>query len=161
MNFLSKCAAWFKNDSAGVLLLRLALAIPFIVHGYGKLAEHDMYVQAFTSMGIFAPAFMAWFVGLVEFLGGIAVLLGIFVRTAALLLAVVMVVAIVTVHMKNGYSLMTGGYEYTLTLLLAALAVAFTGAGKYVPAPLARLEAKCSAACANCTGGTCGCGEAN
>ena len=155
MNFISKVAVWFRNEDAGLLVLRVAVAIPFIVHGYAKLADHGMYVQAFASMGIFAPAFMAWFVGLVEFVGGIVVLLGIFVRTAGVLLTVVMVVAIATVHAKSGYSAMTGGYEYQLTLLLTALAVAFTGAGKYVPAPVAKLEAKCCAGCAS----TCGCDE--
>lgn len=158
MNFISNVSGWFRNENVGLLLLRLAVAVPFIYHGYGKLADHEVYVQAFTGMGIFAPAFMAWVVGLVEFVGGIAILLGIFVRTAGVLLAVVMVVAIATVHAKNGYSLMTGGYEYTLTLLLAALAVAFTGAGAYVPAPLAKLEAKCCGG--SCDSGSCGCEEA-
>lgn len=161
MNFISACVAWlresFRNQNIGLLALRLAVAIPFIVHGYGKLADHAMYVQAFTAIGIFAPAFMAWVVGLVEFVGGVAVLLGVFVRTAGALLTIVMIVAIATVHAKNGYALMTGGYEYPLTLLLAALATAFTGAGEYVPAPLAKLEAKCCAACAGCcAGGSCG-----
>lgn len=154
-NAVSNVSAWFRNESIGLLLLRLAVAVPFIVHGYGKLADHAVYVQAFTGMGIVAPAFMAWVVGLVEFVGGLALALGIFVRTASVLLAVVMIVAITMVHAKNGYSLMAGGYEYTLVLLLASLATAFTGAGKYVPAPLAKLEAKCCAVCANCCGGTC------
>lgn len=158
MNFISKVAMWFRNENAGLLALRLAVAIPFIVHGYGKLADHGMYAQAFASMGIFAPAFMVWFVGLVEFVGGIAILLGIFVRTAGVLLTIVMVVAIATVHAKNGYSAMTNGYEYQLTLLLTALAVAFTGAGAYVPAPLAKLEAKCCGG--SCDSGSCGCKEA-
>lgn len=156
MNCISKCATWFRNEDAGILILRVAVAIPFIVHGYAKLADHASVVTVFGQLGIFAPAFMAWLVGLVEFVGGIAVLLGVFVRPAGVLLAVVMIVSIATVHGKNGYALMTGGYEYVLTLLLASLATAFTGAGKYVPAALAKLEAKCCAACSKCCGGSCG-----
>lgn len=159
MNFISNVSAWFRNEDAGILILRVAVAIPFIVHGYAKLVDHGSVVTFFGQLGIFAPAFMAWLVGLVEFVGGIALLLGIFVRTSGVLLAIVMVVAIATVHGKNGYSLMTGGYEYTLTLLLAALATAFTGAGAYVPAPLAKLEAKCCSACAKCCGGSCDSGS--
>ena len=156
MNFISTCAAWFRNQNAGLLVLRVAIALPFIVHGYAKLADHANTAILFGQIGIFAPAFMAWVTGLVEFVGGIAILLGIFVRTAGVLLAVVMIVAIATVHFKNGYSAMTGGYEYQLTLLLASLAVAFTGAGGYVPAPLAKFEAKC---CSGCSDNACGCEE--
>ncbi|MEI6346078.1 MAG: DoxX family protein [bacterium] len=155
MKNISTISAWFRNQNAGLLVLRLAVAIPFIVHGYAKLHAHGDFVTIFTQIGIVAPAFMAWFVGLVEFVGGILVLLGIFVRTASALLAIVMIVAIATYHGKLGYAIMGNGYEYALTLALASLALVFTGAGEYVPARLAKLEAKCCAACSKCCGGSC------
>jgi len=54
-----------------------------------------------------------------------------FVRYAGILIDIVMIVVILKVHLANGYGLAEGGYEYTLTLLLAALAVVTLGAGKY------------------------------
>ena len=62
--------------------------------------------------------------------GGLALLAGAFTRVAGLLIAGAMLVATVTVHLPNGYFL-PNGYEFTLTLLIASLAVTMTGAGAY------------------------------
>ena len=64
----------------------------------------------------------------VEFLGCIAMVLGLFTRIAGYLLATVMVFAIVLVKFEGGF---LGGYEFDLILLASALAVAWSGAGPY------------------------------
>lgn len=119
------------NASWGLLLLRAIVGIVFIVHGGQKL-----FVQGFAGVGGFfaqagipLPAVSAVVVTLVEFLGGLAVLLGVLTRWAALLIAIDMAGAILFVHGKNGFFLNKGGYEYALTLLVVCLALALSGPG--------------------------------
>ena len=115
-----------------MLLIRLALAVVFIYHGWQKGSNIQMTVGFFAKLG-FAP-FLAYLVAAVEFFGGIAMLLGIFVKYAGALLAIVMLVAIVKVKIltfHTPFASPTGGYEFDLVLLLTALAVVMGGAGKY------------------------------
>ena len=108
----------------GLFLLRVSLGAVFMTHGWAKIQGIEGTVGFFASLG-FAP-FLAYVVAYVEFLGGLAVLLGLFSRVAAYLLAVVMVVAIYSVKMKMGF---WGGYELELMLLTSALVVAWSGSG--------------------------------
>lgn len=122
-----KCGDEVKTDKA-FLVLRVVLGVIFIIHGYDKLfgdsgiAEFSGFL---TSLGVVAPMFFAWVVSLVEFLGGIAVLLGIMTRPAALLLAINMLVAF---YLTKG-SLPKGDLDFALFGI--ALALAMSGSGKY------------------------------
>jgi putative oxidoreductase len=69
-------------------------------------------------------------VAFVEFFGGIAILLGLLTRLAALGVGATMVVAILTVHLKNGFFAPTG-VEFPLALLASAIALIITGAGAF------------------------------
>jgi uncharacterized membrane protein YphA (DoxX/SURF4 family) len=114
------------NPDAGLLLIRLGLAAVFIVHGLMKFNYMDGTISFFATLGL--PAFMAWFVAALETLGGIAMLIGYKARVAGYLLAAVMAVAIILVKGDAGF---VGGYEFDLMLLLAALGIALSGAGRY------------------------------
>jgi len=76
-----------------------------------------------------APGLAAVILTAVESLGGLALLLGLFTRWAAIPLAIVMLVAILTVHLKAGFFL-PDGYEFALTLLGANVALALLGSGE-------------------------------
>ncbi len=117
------------NPDAAALFIRIAVGIVFIYAGWFKITNMEMIVGAFGSIGI--PAFVTYLVAYIEFLGGIAVLLGVCTRYAALLLSLIMLVATFKVHWPNGFSMATGGYEYTMVLFFAALAIVTLGAGKY------------------------------
>ncbi len=124
-----------ENQNLGLFLVRLALALVFIVHGWMKLNGLDATEAFFGNVGIPAAGAMAVIVALVEFLGGIAMLLGVFTNWVGGLLAIVMLVAILQVKSKLGF---VGGFEFDLTLLLAALAVVFTGPGEWTIKKFAR-----------------------
>lgn len=111
------------------LVLRIALGIVFIVAGWFKLTNMEFVVGMFASMGI--PAAIAYIVSYGEFIAGVAVLLGVFTSYAALFIAVIMLSASLIAHWPNGYSLANGGYEYTLVLMLVALALVMLGSGRY------------------------------
>ncbi len=115
----------------GITVLRLAVGIVFLMHGGQKLFILGFAgVAAFMgSLGIPAPALAGPLVALVEFLGGLALLLGLRARWAAALLAMDMLVAILTVHLPNGFFL-PKGFEFAMTLLAANLALVFLGSGE-------------------------------
>ena len=72
---------------------------------------------------------MAILAGSAEFFGGLALVLGLLTRPAALVAAFTMLVAIFSVHISNGLFASDGGYEYALTLMVALLALAVQGGG--------------------------------
>ncbi|HLC11408.1 MAG TPA: DoxX family protein [Candidatus Bathyarchaeia archaeon] len=112
------------------LILRLAIGTLFIVHGYPKLtaAQRAQGGAWMKSMGM--PAAMIPFAGVVEFFGGLALILGILTPIVAALSALWMLSTtwLVTTKAKKKY---VGGYEIDITLFLAALALVFLGSGIY------------------------------
>jgi putative oxidoreductase len=124
MNNISSSPSW------GTTVLRVIVGVVFLVHGSQKLFSFGFsgVTTFFTHAGIPLPAVSAPVVTLVEFLGGLALLLGVGTRVAALLLACDMLGAILFVHFKNGFFMPTG-YEFALTMLAANLSLALTGPG--------------------------------
>ena len=129
------------HPSLSALALRLALGIIFIPHGYQKLFKKDVGPKTtagfFASIGIPAPLFFAYVVGGVEFFGGILLILGLWTRLAALLIAINMIVAIAKVKFKTGLvekvvdGKWVGGYELELALLAMACVLVVFGSGNF------------------------------
>ncbi|GAA2188818.1 DoxX family protein [Leucobacter alluvii] len=115
----------------GLLIIRLALGAVFLMHGAQKLFEFTIpgTVESFGAMGAPLPEITAPLVAVLEFAGGILLILGLLTRLVALLLAVDMVVALVLVHAAAGFWVAEGGYEFVAVLGAAALGIALTGAG--------------------------------
>jgi putative oxidoreductase len=113
----------------GATVLRIVVGIVFTAHGWQKVHMGVHGVAGFLgSIGIPVPTVAAGILIAVEFLGGIALILGLGTRWAAMLLAFDMVVAILAVHLKNGFFMPTG-YEFAFTLLGACISLALTGGG--------------------------------
>jgi putative oxidoreductase len=111
----------------GLLALRLALGVIFFSHGYPKLAHQGAGMQGFfVQHGL--PGNFVYIAGVLEVFGAILLVLGLFTRGAALLLAIEMGVAIWKVHSNAGY-LAVHEYEFPLTLLTACFALATVGPG--------------------------------
>ena len=113
-------------------MLRVVLGIVFLVHGAQKLFVFGFggVTGLLTQLGVPAPGLFAVVVTLVELVGGIALILGLFTRVVAPLLAVDMLVATLTAHLANGFFAQNGGYEFTLMLLAAAVALTIAGPGE-------------------------------
>jgi putative oxidoreductase len=118
-----------SNRSWGITVLRVAVGIVFLMHGIQKLFTIGVpgVEGMMGGLGIPFPRFFGVVVTLVELFGGAALIFGVATRLTALMLAVDMLVAILKVHLKNGFFL--PGLEFALTLLAANLCLLLVGAG--------------------------------
>jgi|SRR5579864_4731781 len=120
----------FGLQSCGLTVLRVTLGIVFLVHGYQKLLTFGFHGVAgmFGQIGIPLPAFFAVVVTLVEFVGGLLLIVGVATRVAAAFIAMDMLGAILFVHAKHGFFNPTG-VEFPLTLLAASICLVLAGGG--------------------------------
>lgn len=136
------------RKSYGTLILRLGLGVIFIAAGWMKVSGMEMTIGYFATMGFAAP--LAYLVGYGEFIGGIALVLGVCTRSFASFLSIIM--AVVLLKVKFGGPLLaadSSAIGFELVLFTSLIALAFIGSGKF---SLDRLMwKKC------CTGGSCGC----
>src|SRR6516165_12487893 len=85
--------------------LRLIVGYGFMEHGFAKLARGlDAFPAILHALGVPAPHLMGWLTIFIEIVGGLAVLLGVFVPLASIPMAAVLLVAIFTVHLPYGVS---------------------------------------------------------
>ena len=121
------------TDDYGKLLLRAVLALLILFHGLSKLSGGVGFISGMLQQAGL-PAVFAYGVYIGEVIAPLMILVGIFTRLAALVVAVNMVVALLLVHTKDFFTLAdTGGWALELQgmYLGAALAVALLGAGRY------------------------------
>ncbi|GGH32000.1 DoxX family protein [Paenibacillus segetis] len=121
----------------GLLIIRLVVGLTFVGHGAQKLfGWFGGYGPKGTgswmeSIGIKPGILMAVMAGLSELIGGLLFTLGLFTPIAAALIVITMLVAIVTVHGKNGFWSTGNGYEFNLIVIALAVGVALIGGGDY------------------------------
>jgi putative oxidoreductase len=125
-------AASTEAVAHGAALLRLSLGVMWLAHALLKLFVFTLPGTAafFESIGF--AGWMAYPVFLVELIGGLALVFGIYARQAALLLVPVMAVA-AWVHFPNGWTHTSagGGWEYPVFLIFASIAVWLIGDGSF------------------------------
>jgi len=123
--------------------LRLIVGYGFMEHGYAKLARGaDSFTNILHALGTPEPALLAWATIGVELFCGLAVLLGLFIPLVSIPMIVVLLVAILTVHLPNGFSSIKllavdaggahfgqPGYETDLLYMAALVALALGGSG--------------------------------
>jgi putative oxidoreductase len=112
-------------------------------HGYAKLARGaDSFAVILQALGVPEPSILSWVTILVELLGGFAVLVGAFIPLASVPMSAVLLVAIFTVHLPNGFSSIKlqsvtasgahfgqPGYETDLLYLAGLAALVLGGSG--------------------------------
>ncbi|MCZ8515678.1 DoxX family protein [Paenibacillus filicis] len=121
----------------GLLILRLVIGLSFMAHGaqklFGWFGGYGVKGtgQWLDSIGMKPGALMAVVAGLLELLGGFFFASGWLTVVGSIFIILMMLAAIAKVHAKNGYWVTAGGFEYNLTLIAAAVAVALTGPGAF------------------------------
>lgn len=117
------------------LPLRVGAGVIFAAHGaqklFGWFGGYGLEGTAgwMNSIGLEPGLLMAAMAGSAEFFGGLLLIIGLLVRPTALVLAITMLVAIVTVHLPNGLFMSNNGYEFGLALLAISVGLVFRGAG--------------------------------
>jgi putative oxidoreductase len=111
----------------GLAILRLALALIFIFHGYPKLVRADAAMHQFFVQHGF-PSYFVGLAGILECLGGGLLAIGLFMRPVALLLGAEMAIVIWKVKFTHGV-MAVNDYQFELALGAACFALATVGAG--------------------------------
>lgn len=121
----------------GMLALRLGIGVMFAAHGLQKAFGFwggpgiNGFSKMLQGLGFTPPVFWAYLAAYLELLGGIFLVLGVFTRSSAALLLILIVTAAAKVHLGNGFFLSNGGFEYTFVIACACLALVLLGPGKY------------------------------
>ncbi len=122
------------NNIPGYFLIRIVLGYVFLLAGAQKLLYPAAAAERFLGLGFPFPAFTAGLVGVLEALGGLLILLGLFTRLAAVPIAVIMAVAIITTKIPQ----LTGGFwqfapavRLDAAMLLLAIFVLVNGADRF------------------------------
>lgn len=127
-----------------ILMLRVALGILFLAHASLKIFVFTPAGTAdfFTSLGLLS--WLAYVTILVEVVGGIALILGIWPRLAALALVPILIGSIVTVHGPAGFffSNAGGGWEFPALWIIGLVTVALAGDGSFALKPTPFLRSK-------------------
>ena len=126
------------------LILRVLFGSLFAMSGYAKLTSFGATAHAFGSMGLPAPYFMAGLAGGVEFAGGVLLVIGLWTRLAAALLAFTMIVAYATAHRDSLTDVKSFMKAAPFAYLMAMGVVLTHGAGRVA---LQRLVCKCKDRC--------------
>lgn len=121
----------------GATLLRVSLAILFFAHLGLKLFVFTPagFVGYFASLGL--PAGLAYLTMTAEFVGGVALLLGIYARVAAIAVVPLILGTIVMVHGHNGFYFnnVGGGWEFPAFWVIGLIVLALIGDGAFALVP--------------------------
>jgi len=109
----------------GPLPIRILAGIAFIAHGIPKLADPAMTQGFFGNIGL--PPELAIPIGLLEVIGGIALLVGLVTRIASILLIIEMIGSSIVAKLSEGF---VGGFELDLLLMSVGISLLLTGPGK-------------------------------
>jgi putative oxidoreductase len=124
-----------ETSPYGLLILRVALGIAFLVHGWSKLSGGvDNVGGFFGSIGIPAAALVAWIVTVVELVGGVLLIIGFLTQIAGILLLIEMLGVIVFAYLGQGSPFIDRGsvsWEKEAVFAAAALCLALAGPGAW------------------------------
>ena len=119
------------GKSLALLFARLAIAYGFYEPAMMKFKDIGSVAEWFGSMGIPFPTLNAYMAASTEVLGVLLLTLGLLTRAISIPLIVIMIVAIVTVHLPNGFSAGNNGFEIPFYYMLFLLTFLSHGAGKF------------------------------
>lgn len=113
-------------------IVRIAIGWNLAVHGWGKVvAGPAALAPGFVAMGFHDPYVLVLILTVVEFVGGVCVIFGLFTRFFAAAVAIELAYITFDLYWGNGFSWLKRGYEYTLMWGLVSFAIALRGGGPY------------------------------
>jgi len=114
-------------------LVRVVVGIMFLMHVSGKFKAGAAAVAAnvMSKNGLEPSLFFAYAAIVLETVGGVCLIIGLFTRFFAAALAIEMAIALLFVHLSKGYAAGGGGYEYVLLIGIVLFAIAMRGGGPY------------------------------
>ncbi|MFC4625627.1 DoxX family protein [Daeguia caeni] len=119
-----------QSNSGVILISRIFLSILFILAGFNKLIAISGTAQYFASLGLPLPTVTAIFVGLLEFLGGLAILIGFQTRIAALALGIFTIGAILVAHLDFSQGMQALMAQKNLAIAGGLFLLSILGAGR-------------------------------
>lgn len=136
---------FYRWNAYALVPLRIIIGFGFAAHGYAKLSRGvGGFGEVLGSLGVPAPLASAWMTTLVEIFGGLAIMAGAYVPFVVVPLVIVMLTAMFTVHLPNGFSTIKlmavtaegakfgpPGYELNLVYIAGLIALALGGASPY------------------------------
>jgi len=114
------------------LIVRFAVGWNLLVHGWGKVTNGATAaaLKGFADLGLTPPHLWFYSALVIEALGGLAIIVGLFTRFFAAAAAIELLI-ITAIYWKTGFAWTRRGYEYTLMWGLVCFAVALRGSGPY------------------------------
>jgi len=133
MKQLLSCDCGGKWGDVGLLILRVALGLVFLMHGWQKV--FTMGIPGVTGflggLGFPMPTLFAYILAYGELVFGAMMVIGLLTHWVSKFHIIVAIVAFFLVHLENGFFVGQGGYEFILLILAAAVAIMILGGGKY------------------------------
>lgn len=114
-----------------LLSIRLTLSYGFLNAAIMKFQDVSSNAEWFKSIGIPFPVINTWLSGGVEAIGAVFLIAGLLVRLTSVSLIFLMIIAILTVHIGNGFNSANNGFEINLYYILMLLTLLLYGYGKY------------------------------
>ena len=112
-------------------LIRFIAGAMMIPHGYAKVfGGIEGTTKFFASVGLEPALILAWYVGLLELVGGICVALGLLTRFMSAQLIGLLAVATFYIHLPSGFIWVKGGFEYPLFWMVVMIAITIKGGEK-------------------------------
>jgi len=118
-----------KGEVPALTIFRVTVGVIMVAHGWMKITNVEQWVGNLGQMGIPAPEVAVWLAIAGELGGGLGLIVGLLTPLAALGVFFAMATAILSVHIDNGLFAKDGGFEYPLTILVAALFFVMRGGG--------------------------------
>jgi len=118
-------------DPIAYPMIRFVAGVMMIPHGYGKVfGGIQGTTKFFASVGLEPALILAWYIGLLELVGGICVALGFLTRFMSAQFIGLLAVATFYIHLPSGFIWVKGGYEYPLFWMVVMMAITIKGGEK-------------------------------
>jgi putative oxidoreductase len=112
-------------------LIRFVAGAMMVPHGYAKVfGGIEGTAKFFASVGLEPALILAWYVGLLELVGGVCVAFGFLTRFMSAQLVGLLAVATFYIHLPSGFLWVKGGFEYPLFWMVIMIAITIQGGGK-------------------------------